>query len=218
MPVAIAAAPQAHPTLSELARRYGNMPARRIRLDRYPATADDVDELWNTERRIYELVDGVLLEKEMAFRESMIAMKIGQELLNFIRGKSLGVVAGADGMMKLAPGLVRIPDCSFVRKAQFPGGRVSAIRVPSIHPDLAVEVLSPGNTDEEMDEKLRDFFAAGTTLVWLVEPDTRSVLVLTQADRATATRINVVDTLDGGSVLPGFALPVATLFDELDAI
>ena len=216
MPAALL--PPMHPTLLELARRYGNLPARRIRLDRYPADEVDVEELHNTEGRIYELVDGLLVEKEMGFQESMIAMKLGRMLGNFLDGKRLGVVAGADGMMKLAPGLVRIPDVSFVRKAQFPGARVANTPVPNIHPDLAVEVLSPSNTDEEMDEKLQDYFASGTALVWLVEPDTRSVLVLTGPDRTTGIRLTVADTLDGGTVLPGFRLPVATLFAELDAI
>lgn len=216
MPAALQ--PPMHPTLPELARRYGNLPARRIRLDRYPADEDDVEELHNTEGRIYELVDGVLLEKEMGFQESMIAMKLGRMLGNFLDGKHLGVVAGADGMMKLAPGLVRIPDVSFVRKAQFPGARVANTPVPRLYPDLAVEVLSPSNTDEEMDEKLRDYFAGGTTLAWVVEPDTRSVLVLTGPDRTAGIRLTVADTLDGGTVLPGFRMPVATLFAELDAI
>ncbi len=216
MPAALQ--PPMHPTLPELARRYGNLPARRIRLDRYPADEDDVEELHNTEGRIYELVDGVLLEKEMGFQESMIAMKLGRMLGNFLDGKHLGVVAGADGMMKLAPGLVRIPDVSFVRKAQFPGARVANTPVPRLYPDLAVEVLSPSNTNEEMDEKLRDYFAGGTTLAWVVEPDTRSVLVLTGSDRTAGTRLTVADTLDGGTVLPGFRMSVATLFAELDAI
>ena len=115
MPVALQ--PQMHPTLPELARRFGNVPARRIRLDRYPADETDVEDLHNSEDRLYELVDGVLLEKEMAYRESAIAVEIIYHLKAFVRGKSLGVIAGSDGMMRHAPGLIRIPDVSFVRKA-----------------------------------------------------------------------------------------------------
>ena len=216
MPAALQ--PPMHPTLPELAHRFGNLPARRIRLDRYPADEADVEDLHILEGRSYELVDGVLLEKEMGFQESAIAMKIGRRLGNFIEGKHLGVIAGADGMMKLAPGLVRIPDASFVRKAQFPGGRIGDAPIPNIHPDLAVEVLSPNNTVEEMDEKLDDYFTAGATLVWLIEPETRSVSVFTSADRATAVRLTIADSLDGGGVLPGFALPIADIFAELDNI
>jgi Uma2 family endonuclease len=93
---------------------------------------------------------------------------------------------------------------------------VSDTPVPSLHPDLAVEVLSRGNTDEEMDEKLRDYFASGATLVWLVDPDSRSVLVFTSPNRPAARRLSGADVLDGGPVLPGFALPVRDLFAELD--
>ena len=167
---------------------------------------------------IYELVDGVLIQKDSLFRDGVIAASIACELSNFVCGKSLGVVAGGSGMMRLAPGLVRVPDASFIRKAQFPGGRVGRDPIPDIHPDLAVEVISPGNTVEEMDEKLCDYFASGTVLVWYVEPDTRSVLVFTDPERANAKRLSVADTLDGGTVLPSFALPVAALFAELDAI
>ncbi len=209
---------QTHPTLAEMIGRFGNMPVRRIRVDRYPATENDVDDLRNTERRLYELVDGVLVEKTMGLPESVIAVEIVFRLKHFVRGKSLGVVTGADGMMRLAPGLVRIPDVAFVRKTQFPGSRVGDERIPDIHPDLAVEVLSPSNTVEEMDEKLADYFRSGTALVWYVEPDTRSVLVFTDPERANAKRLSVADILDGGTVLPGFALPIAALFAELDAI
>ena len=59
-----------HPTLSEMIGRFGNVPVRRIRVDRYPATEDDVADLKTTEKRLYELVDGVLLEKYMGLPES----------------------------------------------------------------------------------------------------------------------------------------------------
>ena len=207
-----------HPTLGELVRRFGNMPAQRIRFERIPATEFDVEELDSDEGRLYELVDSVLVEKVMALLESMIAVILSAEIFRFIKGKSLGIVTGADGMMRLAPGLIRIPDVAFIRKAQFPGGRVGTDPIPDIHPDLAVEVLSPSNTVEELDEKLIDYFRSGTELVWYVEPDSRSVLVFTDPDRANAVRLSVADTLDGGTVLPGFTLAVAALFAELDAI
>ena len=207
-----------HPTLGELVRRFGDMPAQRIRLDRYPATEDDVAGVRNAERRMCELIDGMLLEKDIGFQESVIAGKIHRRIGNFVEDRRLGVVTVPDGMMRLAPGLIRIPDVAFVRKTQFPDGRVGPTAIPDIHPDLAVEVISSSNTVEEMDEKLRDYFASGTELVWYVEPDTRSVLVFTDPDRANAKRVSVADTLDGGAVLPGFFLPVAALFAELDAI
>src|SRR5206468_1626606 len=76
-------------------------------------------------------------------------------------------------------------------------------------PDLAVEVLSKGNTRAEMDRKLREYFAAGVRLVWLIDPKTRTARVHTSPEEMT--RLGEGDTLDGGDVLPGFALPLRDL-------
>jgi Uma2 family endonuclease len=203
-------------TLADIARRFGPIPLRRVRLHPYPATEDDVVEIHDRENRLYELVDGILVEKDMGYREGFLAAVLIRILGNFVAPRNLGAVNGADGMMRLAPGLVRIPDVSFCSWDQFPNRQVSDTPVPSLHPDLAVEVLSRGNTDEEMDEKLRDYFASGATLVWLVDSDSRSVLVFTSPNRPAARRLSGADVLDGGPVLPGFALPLRDLFAELD--
>lgn len=204
------------PTQAELTRRFGPMPAHRIRLDRYPATEADVEELEAREDRLYELVDGILLEKVVAYIESVLALAIGAKLREFVKPQKLGIVSGADGMMRLFPGLVRIPDAAFTDREQFPEGRVGPEAIPDLHPDLAVEVLSESNTDEEMDEKLRDYFESGCRLVWLIDPPTKSALVFTKPDRASGTSLTIHDSLDGGEVLPGFTLPLAELFAELD--
>ena len=204
----------APPTLTELAERYGPMPAWRIRLDRFPATPDDVDDLRNTERKLYELVDGVLLEKPMGLPESFLAMTIGTLLNVYVMAKKLGIVTGADGMMRLDFDLVRIPDVAFVSWDQFPNRKVTRTPVPSIHPDLAVEVISPSNTRKEIDEKIADYFESGTTLVWIVDPEPRTVKVLTSP--ADFTVLNATQILDGGTLLPGFTLPVADIFAGLE--
>lgn len=214
MTVATAAPPE--PTLADIYRRFGPIPLRRVRLHPYPATEGDVVEINDREDRLYELIDGILLEKDMGFREGYLACVLIQILRSFVVPRKLGAVNGADGMMRLAPGLVRIPDVSFCTWDQFPNRQVQDTPVPALHPDLAVEVLSRGNTDQEMDEKLRDYFASGAALVWLVDPGPRTVLVFTSPDRAAARTLTATDTLDGGAVLPGFAVPVRDLFAELD--
>ncbi|MFO0850919.1 MAG: Uma2 family endonuclease [Gemmataceae bacterium] len=203
-------------TMAEAVRRCGGVPWSRIRLHPYPATEADVDAIRRREGRRFELIDGILLEKDMGFQEGYLAAALIQFLREFVVPRKLGAVNGADGMMRLAAGLVRIPDVSFCRWDQFPNRQIQPTPVPNLHPDLAVEVLSGGNTVAEMDEKLRDYFASGATLVWLVDPADRTVLVFTSPDRRAARRLTVADTLDGGSLLPGFALPVRTLFAELD--
>jgi Uma2 family endonuclease len=204
-------------TAEDLYRRFGPIPLRRVRLHPYPATEADVLELHRRHRRLYELIDGILLEKAMGYPQSVVAMLVGTMLNNFVLPRNLGVVAGADGMMRLAPGLVRIPDVSFCVWDQFPNREVQPSPIPDLHPDLAVEVLSEGNTDEEMDEKLADYFDSGAAVVWLVDPADRTVRVFTSPSRASATRLTAADTLSGDPLLPGFAVPVADLFAGLAA-
>ncbi|MFO0806538.1 MAG: Uma2 family endonuclease [Gemmataceae bacterium] len=206
----------AEPTLTDLAVRLGSMPLHRLRLHPFPATEEDVIRLRDREHRLFELVDGVLVEKAMGFREGYVAAMIIAILQHFVGPRKLGVVNGADGMMRLAPGLVRIPDVSFCKWEQFPNHKVPPTPIPDIHPDLAVEVLSQSNTDDEMDDKLEDYFNNGSSLVWLVDPKTRSALVFTSPDRETATKLVEGQRLDGGTLLPGLTIPLADIFAELD--
>jgi Uma2 family endonuclease len=139
-------------------------------------------------------------------------MRLARFLLAFVERHALGIVAGADGMLRLAPGLVRIPDVSFVSWDRLPQRRVPRQPIPDLVPDLAVEVLSEGNTRREMEQKLREYFSAGVRLVWYVDPVLQEVHVYTapnQREVLTADHI-----LRCGEVLPGFTLPVRQLFAE----
>src|SRR6185437_13858542 len=86
--------------------------------------------------------------------------------------------------------------------------------IPSVAPDLVVEVLSKGNTRREMQRKLAAYFRAGVRLVWYVDPAKRTVRVYTAFDRSTL--LGEDDTLDGGDVLPGFALSIRDWFAEAE--
>lgn len=146
----------------------------------------------------------------MAYYESHLALRIGASLDNFNEDCDLGVVAGADGMMRLAKGLVRIPDVSFVSWERFPHRTIPRTPIPSLVPDLAVEVLSESNTPREMARKLDEYFSLGVRLVWIVDPETESVEVYTSRDQCT--KVERTGTLDGGDVLPGFKLSLRKLF------
>ena len=126
----------------------------------------------------------------------------------------LGIVTGADGMMRLFPGLVRIPNVAFLSWSRFPNRRVPTEPIPDVVPDLAVDVLSAGNTAREMARKRQDYFAAGVQVVWEVSPNTRIVEVFTASDHSTV--LHEAQTLEGGMVLSGFTLPLQELFAELD--
>jgi Uma2 family endonuclease len=202
-------------TAVRLAERFGPIPMERIRTS--PplglATEDDVVEIHDRENRLFELVDGVLVEKAMGTYESMLAVEIARLLGNFVKPRNLGTVLGEAGMLRLAPGLVRIPDAAFLSMAKFPNGRFPKGAIASLAPDLAVEVLSSTNTAEEMEEKLHDYFENGARLVWYVDPKRRSIQAFTSVN--ASRMLTEGGVLDGGDVLPGFELDVRELFAEL---
>jgi Uma2 family endonuclease len=205
-------------TLADLLDRLGNVPPERIRFRPYPGTATEADVLAALDaprKRICELVDGVLVEKPMGYSESLLGSLLIELINSFVRARNLGLVTGEQGTVRLFPGLIRIPDVAFTSWNSLPGRRRPTERVPSIAPDLAIEVLSESNTPGEMRRKRDDYFAAGVRLVWEIDPVARTVAVYTTPDPAAAV-LTAADTLDGGAVLPGFTLPLAELFAELD--
>src|SRR5262249_19836924 len=118
--------------------------------------------------------------------------------------------AGADATMRLRPGLVRIPDVSFVRWERLPNREIPDDPIPDLAPDLAIEILSRGNTPGEMKLKVREYFLSGARLVWLIDPRKRVVRVHPAPDRSAI--LSEEQSLDGGEVLPGLSLPVAQVF------
>jgi Uma2 family endonuclease len=201
-------------TAVDLVERLGAIPLDRVRTNPPPgsATERDVIEIHDRENRLCELLDGTLLEKAMGSFESYLALYLGHLLTAFVCENRLGIVLGADGMLRLAPGLVRIPDVSFVSWDRLPGREFPREEIWKLAPDLAVEVISRGNTRQEMARKLADYFSAGVRLVWYVYPATSEVQVYEAADKCVTLGAN--ETLDGGQVLPGFRLPVSTLFAQ----
>ena len=204
-------------TLAELLDQLGNIPAERIRLHPAPGTATEADVLaaaTGPRKRLCELIDGVLVEKAMGFSESLLASYLIVLLDAFVRPRNLGPVTGEQGTVRLFPGQVRIPDVAFTSWDRLPGRRRPVEPIPELAPDLAVEVLSSANTQEEMLRKRRDYFAAGVRLVWEIDPVARTVRIYIGPDAGTVLAAG--GTLDGGDVLPGFTLPLIELFAELD--
>jgi Uma2 family endonuclease len=202
-------------TLADLIDRLGGVPLDRIRVRPAPGTASkaDLEALDARGEKLIELVDGVLVEKPMGFREAILAGVLLRLIGQFVNDQKLGVVAGADATMEVLPDLVRLPDVAFVSWQRLPGG-VPREAIPDLAPDLAVEVLSRTNTRAEMRRKRRDYFQGGVRQVWMVDPETRTVQIFASED--SFVELTAADTLDGGEVLPGFQLPVADLFATLD--
>ncbi len=178
-------------TVADLLKDLGDISPERIRLHPPPgkATEKDVTSIHDKEKRLYELIDGVLVEKDMGLMESYLALDIAFILGRFLVDHDLGLLAGADGTMKILPGLVRIPDVSFVSWDRFPGRKIPTEAIP----DLAVEVLSKGNTKGEMKRKVRDYLDAGCRLIWLVDPrSARSSLSLRKVRRRSKRQIHLM--------------------------
>jgi Uma2 family endonuclease len=203
---------------AELLERLGNIPPERVRLRPPPGMATEDDVLAALEaprKRLCELIDGVLVEKPMGYRESVLASLLIELLNAFVRPRNLGLVTSPDGTVRLWAGRVRIPDVAFFSWDRVPGRRVPAEPIPTLAPDLAVEILSRSNTPQEMRFKRQDYFTARVRLVWEIDPVARAVSVYTEVE-TPAVVLSDADTLDGGEVLPGFALLLRELFAELD--
>jgi Uma2 family endonuclease len=207
-------------TIDELLENLGGISPKRVLLKPWPGTAtikDVIRHVDGPKKRLVELVDGTLVEKPMGYAESMVATElsrlIGNHLVEIGRP---GVLTGEAGTIRVLEKFVRIPDIAYVSWDRLPNRRVPVAKVPEVVPNLCVEVLSESNTPAEMGRKLKEYFVAGVDLVWFVDPDTRTLKVFTSPDESKT--LTAKDTLTGGAVLPGFAVPVAELFAGLPAV
>jgi len=207
------------PTFADVQERLGHIPEARILSFPAPGTATVQDMLDGsiTGDRLVELVDGILVEKVMGYREGGLGLQIGFLIKLFLMEHNFGYAAGADAMIRFKLNLVRMPDVSFIRwdsvedpdEIENPAG--AFLEYP---PDLAVEVLSPSNTKKEMEIKLGEYAKAGVKLVWYVDPERKEVDVYPKANPKRKQTFDINGTLDGGDVLPGFTLPVAKIFEK----
>jgi Uma2 family endonuclease len=215
--MSIAEPPRRLRTFADLVHDLGDIPLDRILASPPPGSATESDLLRlvdGVDPVLCELVDGTLVEKAVGVRESMLAFALGRYLLDYLNPRNLGIVLGPDGTLRISEGLVRLPEVAFVSWDRIPGRRVPDEPIPALAPDLAVEILSVSNTRAEMTRKRREYFRAGTRLVWEIDPRSRTVSVFTSENNVIERTES--DTLDGGTVLPGLTIPVAGLFAVLD--
>ncbi len=163
---------------------------------------------------LYEVVDGKVVEKEMGASEVEIAGILGQYLGVFARTQRLGrALIECIFRIDKAKDLQRRPDVAFVSHASWPvRRRVPDVAVWDLVPDMAIEIVSPTNTADHVQEKIHDYFSAGVRRVWVVYPRQQEVYVY-----ASPTEIQVLKSgqdLDGGDLIPGFRLPLAALFED----
>lgn len=163
----------------------------------------------------YEIVDGELIEMgHSGMQHGELGSFLGGSLSLYVRANKLGVVCDSSTAFTLKTGNRRSPDVSFIAKARLQGVKRLTQGYFQGSPDLAVEVLSPNNTVEEIHTKIVEYFENDTRLVWVIHPDEQYVLVYHSPSPDRLLRFT--DTLDGETVVPGFALALAELFAELE--
>jgi Uma2 family endonuclease len=167
-----------------------------------PASADEP---------LFEIIDGQRVElPPTGASETWLASYLATLINNFAMS-SIGR-AGVEVLFDLQIGRNRRPDVAFVRYDRWPRRQpIPPGDAWIVIPNLAVEVVSPSNTLVEVLDKLRDYFRARVQLVWVVSPQHRQIHVYTSPKDVTV--LDQTDTLDGGDVIPGFKLPLATLFE-----
>jgi Uma2 family endonuclease len=173
-------------------------------------TATDVERISLPGKQV-ELVRGQLIVREPpSTRHGAIAAMLGYHLTDFVRRHGLGIVFAQDTGFKIAsdPDTVRAPDVAFVRQER--ADQIPQRGYAELAPDLLAEILSPDDRAAEILAKVADWLAAGTQLVWLVDPERSEIRIYRQDGSLSVLRQN--DSLEGENVLPGFACPVAHLF------
>jgi Uma2 family endonuclease len=198
-----------------LLHRLGGIRPSRVLLKPAPGTATlrDLFRAQREEPRVLELIDGTLVAKAVGFREAVVAGHVTSAVVSFARENSLGIVVGSKGLMKLSPKSARSPEVSFISWNQLPNRKLPRQSVPRLFPELAVEVWRKENTRKEMARKRKEYFAAGCRLMWIIHVSHRTVELYVSPDEFTT--VSEFGMLDGDDVLPGFSLPVRSLFVDL---
>ena len=176
-----------------------------------PMTADELLLLPRGRFR-YELIKGELRTMSPAGDEhGIVIMNLAAPLAVYVKVNKLGFVYGAETGFKIEtdPDTVRAPDIAFITRERIEQSGIYKGYRPGA-PDLAVEVLSPGDTSEEVDEKIAEWLTAGARMVWVVSPKRRTVTVYRSLKEIKI--LTEQDELDGADVVPGFHCRVADIF------
>jgi Uma2 family endonuclease len=168
-----------------------------------------------TDEVLYEVIDGQRVEiPRMGAHETWIASIVLGFLQRFADPQKLGRPV-VETLFDLGlVGQQKRPDVAFVSSARWPYHRSPPRGEAAwkVVPNLAIEVVSPSNTADEVLVKMHEYFQAGVQLVWVIYPEPGEVYVY---ESPLSVRVLTrADVLDGGKVLPGFQLPLASLFEE----
>jgi Uma2 family endonuclease len=160
----------------------------------------------------YELVDGELKEQHVSLLSSWVGGELYFRVRDFCRAHDTGEAWPADVGCQCFPDMpltVRRPDAMFICRERVPADWIEAGYL-RIAPDLVAEVISPNDLAADLETKVAEYLSAGIQLVWIVDPEHRTVRIH-RAD-GTVGWLREDNTLNGENVLPGFSCPVRDLF------
>jgi Uma2 family endonuclease len=196
----------------------GCVPMGRVLFTPWPgsATEQDLIELADRDERYCEWIYGTLVEKPSGDFKRRIVMRIINQLSTRIVGH--GMIRYAAAAMRTISGCIRAPDIAYISFNRLPQGTRPKDRIPTISPQLVVEVMTETNTENEIQLKLADYFASGTELAWIIHPDTRTVDIHvkpTAPDHFVAD----ADVIQGAGPLPKYfrPIPVNKFFETVDS-
>ena len=163
----------------------------------------------------YELVKGELINLgNSGALHGYIAILLSAALFALVTSRKLGVLLDSSTAFTMKNGNKRSPDIAFFAKERLQGLEELPTGFLEGGPDLVVEILSPGNTVAEIEDKIAEYFANGTRLLWVISPGQHYVLVY-RSGYEPERLLTSGDFLEGEDVVPGFTFPVADLFQKL---
>jgi Uma2 family endonuclease len=154
----------------------------------------------------YELVDGQIRVSPAGRRHGRVCIRLGGRLDAYAEERQLGYVYDSSTGFRLPGGNVRVPDVSFVAKGRSPNEQ-DAEGFGDLAPDLAVEVLSPGEHPRDVLDKVGEYLQAGVRLVWVIDPRARTAVI--HRSLSDVRQLSPEDFLDGEDVVPGFRCRLA---------
>ncbi len=181
--------------------------------DAPPVTPDDLLAMGDVGKG-YELVDGRLEELNVSFLSSLVAGEAYAAIREHSRRANLGWVVPEGTSFQCFParGKVRRADTAFITLARLTPELASTAGHCPVVPDLVVEVISPDDRAANVNQKVQEWIGAGVRLVWVIDPEARTVFAYHRDRPASADIVREPDTLTGDPILPGFAVPAADLF------
>ena len=198
-----------------LLHELGDIDPARVCMNPAPGTVSFEMFLEYIERHetpICEWINNTIVEKSVGGKQSILGWAIGGELYNYLTIHHLGLCYAEAGQLRILPNTVRAADVAFVAWSRFPNEDPETVtdNIPTVVPNLMIEVLSDSNRKGEMKRKREEYFLAGVELVWEIDPKTRTAKAYSNVDQFTA--IAEDGFLDGGTVLPGYQLHLSQLF------